>query len=84
MSKAIDPPDAEAWANAHEKGSTNELDIEMDLYNNAQGRKVFTDLKSSNPTDSELEKEVLKRVSQGKLKRIVNGKLVATNRSDRK
>lgn len=64
---------AKKFADAHEFGAKNQpkLEEEMDLHNNKLGRSL-----SSSHTNT-----VLSAINSGKGKRIVNGKLVKTNRS---
>lgn len=78
---------AKKWGDAHEEASTDPLATEMDLFNNAVGRQVYKDVAKDKillPSDSDLSNEILKRIKDGKLKRIVNRKLVATDGTGRK
>lgn len=77
---------AKKWADAHEEASTNALATQMDLFNNAVGRQVYKDLAADMilfPSDADVGNEILKRIKNGKLKRIVNNKLVATDGTGR-
>lgn len=85
MAKEIGNLQAQLWGTAHEKSSTDELATEMDLANNKSGRMVYAALSIINiPTDTELKNDLLKRIKDGGLVRIVNRKLVPTDGSDRK
>lgn len=75
MTNNIGSSMAKGFADAHEYYSSG-VDKEMDLYNNAQGRSVGASYNHSTSAT------VLKnRISAGQLRRIVNGKLVATDSS---
>lgn len=76
---------AEKWATAHEYNSSNSLEKTMDLYNNRIGRlntPTPQDVYTSYPIMLLPELAVQRSLSltkNGSLRRIVNGKIVATN-----
>lgn len=74
MKSAMSESDANAWATAHEADSSG-IDKEMDLFNNSIGRSIDVSGKS----DSQIYEAVKKKVAGGSCRRIVNGKLVATD-----
>ncbi len=76
---------AKSWSDAHENGSSSNTTLakEMDLFNNAIGLKLGKD----NPgtvLHSTFISKTKEKVQGGKCKRIVNGKLVATNSAGEK
>lgn len=75
---------ANRWATAHEDGATNQPSIEktMDLSNNAYGRSLAS--RVGNVPDQVYIDQLLLDIKNGKLKRIVSGKIVATNGTGRK
>lgn len=74
MKKAMDASAAEAWATAHEYGSSG-IDKTMDLHNNRIGRSIDVSGKS----EAQIVSAVKSKVRLGSCRRIVNNKLVATN-----
>lgn len=77
MARTVGVTSAKEFADAHESEGSTGLDLEMDLYNNEQGRSdgiLFADL-----SEDELAEEIMHRVSSGYYKRIENDQLVATN-----
>ncbi|WDU82771.1 DUF6973 domain-containing protein [Caloramator sp. Dgby_cultured_2] len=79
MVKHIDYNWALDWATAHEEGAVGQPSIEkeMDLYNNEVGRKAV--LGKESKSDTEIADIIQGMVRNGKMKRIVNNKLVNTN-----
>lgn len=77
MVRKVGVTSAKEFADAHESEGSTGLDLEMDLYNNEQGRSdgiLFEDL-----SEDDLAEEIMHRVSSGYYKRIENDQLVATN-----
>ena len=77
MARTVGVTSAKEFADAHESEDSTGLDLEMDLYNNEQGRSdgiLFEDL-----SEDELAEEIMHRVSSGYYKRIESEQLVATN-----
>ncbi len=74
MKKSIGEKAAEQWATAHEAEASG-IDKQMDLHNNSIGRGINVDGKS----ESQIATSVKSKVKNGKCKRIVNNKLVATD-----
>ena len=74
MKKAIGATAAETWATAHEYGASG-LDKQMDLHNNKVGRSIDV----SGKTESQIVSSAKAKVRNGYCRRIVGGKLVATN-----
>lgn len=86
MAKDLGASYAKQWGDAHEYGQSG-IDPEMDLYNNAKGRTIVTSV--SGGMDSpywqpRLETELIKNIDNGKLKRIVNNRLIWTDSSQKK
>lgn len=84
MVKLTDSSWASKWATAHEDGATNQPSIErsMDLSNNSFGRSLAKSV--GNVPDHVYRDQLLLDVKNGKLKRIVSNKLVATNGTGRR
>ena len=74
MKQSIGSSAAEQWATAHEYNSSG-IDKTMDLHNNRVGRSINVSGKSL----SSIVSAVKSKVRNGYCKRIVKGKLVATN-----
>lgn len=77
---------AEQFATAHEYGVDKALEVEMDLYNNRQGRIVYRDYfnPSRVPSNSDLSDWVESRVDRGVMKRILNDTvLILTDNSEK-
>jgi len=74
MKKAIGATAAETWATAHEYGASG-LDKQMYLHNNKVGRSIDV----SGKTESQIVSSAKAKVRNGYCRRIVSGKLVATN-----
>ena len=69
---------AQLYANAHEEeGVQSDLDREMDLYNNDQGRQIGQQYSSLD--DTSLAYKVLSNVIYGKMRKIENNELIETN-----
>lgn len=87
MQKSLIEQHVKMWADAHEYYQTG-LGKEMDLYNNAFGRDTYSRLwsktKPKDPSNTALENELLYRIQQGNLMRIVNKKMVLTDGTGRK
>ncbi|WP_409029386.1 RHS repeat domain-containing protein [Gracilimonas sediminicola] len=66
---------------AHEEGQTPQIEVEMDLFNNAIGREVG----ENNPlaTPKQLANILLNKMKDGELKVIVNGELVKSSMSEK-
>ncbi|WP_408609373.1 DUF6973 domain-containing protein [Caldicellulosiruptor changbaiensis] len=79
MVKYIDYSWAYDWATAHEEGATGQpaIEKEMDLYNNMMGRTLV--LGNESKSDEEIADIIQNAVRNGKMKRIVDNKLVPTN-----
>ncbi|MFI4852593.1 MAG: DUF6973 domain-containing protein [Gimesia chilikensis] len=76
MAKSIGVSKAKQWGDAHENGGTSPnppLEKEMDLFNNEIGRGI------SIKNLDEAPKKVQAAVRKGRMRRIVNKKLVDTN-----
>lgn len=65
------------FADAHEWGESG-LAVDMDLYNNQEGREIGDEL-SFFTTNDEISNEVLQELFNGRLRYINNGALLPTN-----
>ncbi|QKG85334.1 hypothetical protein GXN76_13190 [Kroppenstedtia pulmonis] len=75
MVKRVGSNWAKRWGDAHEQsGNRNKLDKKMDLYNKRIGRSIA--IKNSRASESKLANLVYKAMKNGRLKRLVNNKLV--------
>lgn len=74
---------AKQWGNAHESTTPAGLDKTMDLKNNQSGINIASKIKGPY-FEARFQKELLSQIKNGKLVRIVNNKLVATNGTGRK
>lgn len=86
MAKDLGTSYAKQWGDAHEYGSSG-IDKEMDLYNNDKGRTIVSSIAGGMDSpywQPRLESELVKNIDNGRLKRIVNNRLVWTNSSDKK
>ncbi|MGG3642051.1 hypothetical protein ABES38_11845 [Bacillus gobiensis] len=88
LSREMGTDNAKKWTDAHEYGHKS-LGTEMDLKNNATGRSIYTALAEKKwlwfkPGYLEISDDILTKVKQGKLVRIVNKKIVKTDGSGRK
>ncbi|VYS98756.1 Uncharacterised protein [Tyzzerella nexilis] len=76
---------AKSWSDAHEYGSSNNTSLarQMDLFNNGVGLKLGKDNPGTVLHSTFISKSK-EKVRSGACRRIVNGKLVATNSSGEK
>lgn len=86
MTREMGAKNAKTWADAHEDGkSLTSNNTIMDFRNNKIGRDTYSALWDKNKKSVSVDtvkKEMLKKIDQGKLWRIVNKKLVRTNNSE--
>lgn len=86
MAKDLGASYAKQWGDAHEYGQSG-IDPEMDLYNNDKGRTIVTSVAGGMDSpywQPRLEAELIKNIDNGRLKRIVNNRLVWTDSSQKK
>jgi len=87
MVKEMGSDSAKKWADAHEFGASNNTGLEkyMDLYNNAEGRKIGEEyVKDKKLFKEPLRKRILKKVQEGEMRRIIDNELVPTDSSSQK
>lgn len=86
MTRDMNATKAKTWGDAHEVGAKG-VSKDMDLKNNKIGRDTYVALADASflkPSYTKIQKELMKKIDQGKLYRVVNGKLVKTNSSGKK
>ncbi|KRF62068.1 DUF6973 domain-containing protein [Peribacillus butanolivorans] len=86
MTRDLGATKAKTWADAHESESKG-VSTDMDLKNNKIGRDTYAALNTNiiiKPSYNKIQKELMKKIDQGKLYRVVKGKLVKTDKSGKK
>lgn len=74
---------AKEWGDAHESTSSG-VDKAMDLLNNNIGRNLGSSISGYQQVEARLSSELLTKISNGELWRVVNGQLCATDGTGRK
>ena len=86
MSSEFGQSVAKQWSDAHEYGTpvNDDIDMEMDLYNNGVGYRLGQYVYSGPYFQPKLESEIIRYINNGWMKRIINNSLTVTDSSGQK